>query len=204
MHFLNSFRLNIFSINVLKGICNINWFEFYGNRQLVIENPRVFERQKCNIITSKKYGTKGFFSSPKQKLISCKFHPKHKKIFSECVHIDVGECWGSDCTWWWREKDREKEKSWHLARMSALKIAYACRALDFISLKSFIWKIFYLIAALTSSNRVVASFWHPQMESNYFCSLSLARSPVGKLKKKNIDEFFIALNLWKILLVERE
>lgn len=38
-----------------------------------------------------------------------------------------------------RKKDIEKkEKSWHLARMSALKIAYACRALDFISLKSLI------------------------------------------------------------------
>lgn len=73
---------------------------------------------------------KGIF--PKQKLISCKFDPTRRfslAIQGEGVIVHDDE----------EKRCREKEKSWHLARMSAaLKIAYACRTLDFKSLKSFI------------------------------------------------------------------
>lgn len=58
----------------------------------------------------KKAWHKGIFPET-QKLISCKFHPAqedfHLSMWGVSVHDD-------------EQQDREKEKSWHLARMSVL------------------------------------------------------------------------------------
>lgn len=74
---------------------------------------------------------------------------------------------------------RRWEKSWHLARMSAFrkKIAYACRALDFISLKKIVYLkishfvIFAVAASLGNLCRFKSNYllrpWHDIRIKNF-------------------------------------
>lgn len=114
--------------------------------------------EKCNIMTSKIVISthKGiFFSLSKQKLISCKFSStmrfsnKRKKNTT-----DDGR----------RRRWEEGIMAFGKNVSAHTKIAYACRALDFISLKSFIWKslilwfllLLQLLATYADSNQIIS------------------------------------------------
>lgn len=114
-------------------------------------------KKKCNIMTSKiviSPSTKGFFFS-KQKLISCKFHPPWGSRFSNRKK--------NEKHWWWKKKKEKGEIMAFGKNVCFKKIAYACRALDFISLKSFIWKslilwfllLLLLLATYVDSNQII-------------------------------------------------
>lgn len=65
--------------------------------------------------------------------------------------------------WWWKKKKEKGEIMAFGKNVCFKKIAYACRALDFISLKSFIWKslilwfllLLLLLATYVDSNQII-------------------------------------------------